>query len=98
MIDKDRHQELCDKLEALIREYGDVIHDEDMNDEICEHGAPPDWNHPLAIQHWALILTVDDQNTSQDYRGYWTFSVVPSSQRPYITRGMIEEWLESFLS
>jgi len=93
----ERFQELCDKLEALVREYGDVICTEDMTEDICEHGTPPDWSHPLAIQHWALVLTVDDQNTAAEHRGYWLFAVIPPQQRPYITRGMVEEYLDGIL-
>lgn len=95
---RERHEELCDKITALLREYGDIIVSADSHDhdEDCSCN-PPDWDHPLAIQHFALIFAIDDNSETSDRRGYWTFSVTPPNQRPYITRGLVEDWIEGFL-
>lgn len=93
-----RYAELCSKLEALMAEYGDVIswHDPMDSDDEEDEIYPPDWNHPLAIQHWTMILAVDDTNPEGSGRGYWTFNICPPTQRPYITKGLLSDWLESF--
>lgn len=98
---RKRRQELCDKIEALLREYGDIL--EVGWDDYCEEHeqrlpptSAPDWQHPMAIQHWALVLTVDDSNADVTERGYWMFALSPPLQRPYITRGVLEEWLSEY--
>lgn len=101
MYSRERHQELCDKIEALLREYSDAI---PIHDPRCDEHPPeersdsdPDWHHPLALQHWALIFTIDDSNPDPFRRGYWTLSVEPPTQRPYITLGLLEEAIARIL-
>lgn len=92
----ERANEFTDKLEALCRDYHDVLDMQNDVDEWAEdHGhAPPDWDYPLSIQHWVLVLAVDDN--SETRRGYWRFGMVPPHQRPYITLGLLTEYLEGF--
>ena len=91
----ERAEEFSDKLNALIREYRDVALPQHSED--CEHyheGADPDWDHPLSIQHWILVFTIDDTTDDGARRGYWTLSMCPPSQRPYITNGLLTEYLD----
>jgi hypothetical protein len=85
--------EMCDKIEALVREYGHIIHDPEEYDEE-EWGKPPDWKNPLSITDWMLVIGVEDLELSQEKRGHWVLHACPRNQLPYRSRGLIESVLD----
>lgn len=95
-----RWDELCEKIEVLIREYGDVIIDqEDICDEHNQQVAMgelnmPDFDSPLSIMDWSLVFSIEDNAKETIARGYWTLHVEPARQLPYRTRGLLESRLD----
>lgn len=93
-MSRERAEEFADKLNALVREYRDVALPPDEHGDCYMDHAEPDWDHPLSIQHWVLVFTIDDNASNFKERGYWTLSISPPSQRPYITQGLLTEYLD----
>lgn len=85
-----RWQEMTDKIEALVREYGDVIYDPDEWADWDPVPDPPDWNNPISLTDWCLIIGVEDIDPDASTRSHWVLHVEPWQQLPYRTRGLIE--------
>jgi len=97
---KPRWDELCDKVEALIREYGDVIMDAD--DVFNDDGGTPDitdndlpaWTDPMSILDWSLVIAVEDADPEISQRGHWILHLEPWRSPPYRTLGLLTQRIE----
>jgi hypothetical protein len=91
---RDRHDKMVEALEALIREYADVLYDPDDYKDWDPKPEAPDWTNPIAIADLALIVSVEDVGEERARRGYWILHIEPLAQFPYRTRGLLEHVLD----
>jgi len=94
LVRKTRWGQLCDRIEGLIREYADVLYDERDFEDWETKPKPPNWDNPLAISDFSLVLCVEDTEPDQIRKGHWVLHVEPLNQLPYRTRGLLEERLD----